>query len=214
MRIDSKDWSRGGKIVLRIVLVVMVAAGLGSSTWTWMSGDNNLKQVDGPAPNGQAAYRLYRSAAPSKKTFASWCQVYNIKRVIVLSGDAGSHEKLYQAQGVCPDIELVYDKLLNFSQPMDRSFLEFFDKEVARAKQDQVGLIFRCLAGSHRTGTLAAYYQMKYLNMDYNAVVKDLNNSGMLMSLFDPVEIPQVQGLDAYVHNRPCSAPAACVKDK
>ena len=184
----------------------------GTSSLSWMTKDNNLKQIDGPAPDGQPAFRVYRSAAPSRQTFESWCKVYNIDRVIVLSGDAASYELKYQAQGVCPGIKVIHNSFHRFDLPFQKSFLDWFDGAVASAKNDKAGLLLRCITGSHRTGQLAAYYQLKYLNMSIDGVVKDMNNDGAAMPFFDLWMMPQVRGLDAYVHNRPCSFPDACVR--
>ena len=211
------------KIFARAASIVIVLASLAGSTGNtqpgsgkglnWMTKDNNLKQIDGPPPDGRPAFRLYRSAAPSRKTFESWCKVYNIDRVIVLSGDAATYELKYQAAGVCPDIKVIHNSFHRFDLPFQKSFLDWFDGAIASARNDKAGVLMRCITGSHRTGQLAAYYQLKYMNMSLDAVVQDMNNDGSAMKFFDLWMMPQVRGLDDYVHNRPCSRQnAACVR--
>jgi hypothetical protein len=123
----------------------------------------------------------------------------------VMSGDAQSHEKKYQAEGVCPNIEVIYDRNQRWDRPVERQFLEWFDGEVDRAKKDGAGLLFRCVTGSHRTGRIAAYYRMKYQDMSVGDAIKEMNNTGTLMPFFGMWMTPQVRAIDDYVHHRPCS---------
>jgi len=180
----------------------------------WTKKDNNLHQVAGPAP-GQAAakaYRLYRSGAPSKETFAKWCTEYGIERVIVMSGDAEDHEFSYQSQGVCPNLKVVYNLKQTVGEPVSDAFLQWFDDQVAQAKRDQVGVLFRCKTGSHRTGRLAAYYQMKYEGVNVTDAIAVMNHLGVLMPVFDIPLKPQVRALDEFVQGKPCDQKKkACV---
>ena len=78
-------------------------------------------QIDGP-PVGEGqpgrAFRVYRSGVPDKETFARWCSVYKIERAIVMSGSAEKNELAYQKEGICPDIEVVYNVLQNHAAPV------------------------------------------------------------------------------------------------
>lgn len=180
----------------------------------WTRKNNNLHQVDGPAPGQGAApaYRLYRSGAPSRETFAKWCSEYGIERVIVMSGDAEGHEFEYQSQGVCPNLKVIYNVKQTVGQPVSDAFLQWFDDQVESAQRDQVGLLFRCQTGSHRTGRLAAYYQMKYEGLNAKDAIKIMNHLGMLMPLFDLPLKPQVRSLDEFIHGQPCDQKKkACV---
>ena len=170
--------------------------------------DNNLHQVDGPAVgSGQPdkAFRVWRSGAPSKETFAKWCSVDHIERVIDMSGTAKSHELKYQAEGVCPGIQVIYTVEQNHAEPVSDGFLTFFDAEMARAKQDNVGILFRCQTGSHRAGRAAAYYQMKYQGLTADQAIAVMDHNGMMMPIFDPVLVPQVKAMNDYIAHRPCS---------
>jgi len=173
----------------------------------WTMTDNNLHQIDGP-PAGkgtQSAYRLYRSGAPSKETFAKWCEEYKIERVIVMAGNADNHELQHQAEGICTDIEVLYNVEQSHATPVSDGFLDYFDGEIKRAKADNVGILFRCTTGSHRAGRTAAYYQMKYQGLTADEAIAVMDHNGMLMPLFDPVLHPQVRAMDDYINGRPCS---------
>ena len=176
--------------------------------------ENNLHQVDGPAPGQGAApaYRLYRSGAPSQEAFAKWCSEYKIERVIVMSGDAESHEFQYQSQGICPNLKVIYNVEQKVGVPVSDAFLQWFDDQVESARRDQVGLLFRCKTGSHRTGRLAAYYQMKYEGLSLKEAIAVMNHLGMMMPLFDIPLKPQVRALDEFIQGQPCDQKQkACV---
>ena len=177
--------------------------------------DSNLHQIEGPPPGKDAppAFRLYRSGAPGQETFAKWCGEYRIERVIVLAGTAESYELKYQAEGICPGIQVLYNEHQTVGEPVSDGFLKWFDQQVEAAKRDQVGILFRCQTGSHRAGRLAAYYQMKYQGLSADEAIAVMNHNGMLMPLFDPKLKPQVRALAEYLHGRPCAQKAkACVQ--
>jgi hypothetical protein len=174
----------------------------------WTPVNNNLHQVDGPpvgAGQPEQAFRVWRSGAPSRETFAKWCSVYHIERVIDMSGTAQDHELKYQAEGVCPDIQVIYSVEQNHAEALSDGFLKYFDAEMARAKADNAGILFRCQTGSHRAGRAAAYYQMKYQGLTADQAIAVMDYNGMLMPLFDPVLRPQVKALYDYIHGEPCS---------
>jgi len=181
----------------------------------WTTKDNNLKQIDGPAPDGKPAFRVYRSGMPSKETFAKWCSVYNVQHVIVMSGDAVTHELAYQKEGICPNIEVIYDVEQKVGEPVSEEFLEFFDAQVEQSKKEGVGLLFRCQTGSHRTGRLAAYYQMKYQGLNCDEAIAVMDHCGVMMPVFDPVLKPQVRAIEEYLEGKECSEPGnSCVQKK
>ena len=77
-----------------------------------------------------------------------------------MAGDADEHELAFQADGVCPDIKVIYNTRQSHAEPVSDGFLTWFDSEVEKAKKDQVGLLFRCKTGSHRAGRIAALREM------------------------------------------------------
>jgi protein-tyrosine phosphatase len=173
----------------------------------YTTANNNLHQIDGPAPgkNAPMAFRVYRSGAPSRETFAKWCGEYKIKRVIVLAGDAAAHEILYQKDGVCPDIQVLYNVTQSVSDPPGDKFLQLFDQMIEQAKKDQVGILLRCQTGSHRAGRTAAYYQMKYQGLSADEAIAIMNYNGMMMPMMDPKLVPEVRAMYDYIHDKPCS---------
>ncbi len=176
--------------------------------------EGNLHQIDGPPPGEGQAFRLYRSGEPDKETFSKWCSVYQIDRVIVMAGTAEKHELAYQKEGVCPDIEVIYNVKQNHNKPVSDGFLEYFDQQIERARNDQAGLLFRCTTGSHRAGRTAAYYQMKYQGLTAGEAIMVMDYNGLLMPLFDPVLRPQVKAMYDYIHGEPCSQMKAfCVQE-
>ncbi|MFO8058045.1 MAG: hypothetical protein R6V10_12180 [bacterium] len=166
--------------------------------------DNNLHQIDGPPPGTEDAFRLYRSGAPPQETFAKWCKELGIKRAIVMSGDAEEYELAYQDEGICPGVEVIYNVKQDHNQPVSDGFLKWFDKQIEKARQDKVGILFRCYTGSHRAGRLAAYYQMKYQGLNSDEAIAVMTHKGMMMSLFNIVLIPQVRAMEDYIQGRPC----------
>jgi protein-tyrosine phosphatase len=213
-----KNFSRAAIVLLTLVFLAAcggktrpeLTAGPG-----WTTKDNNLHLIDGPQPNGQAAYRLYRSGMPTKETFAKWCGEYKIQRVIVMSGDAATHELAYQKEGICPNIEIVYNVEQKVEVPVTEEFLMFFDAQVEQAKKEGVGLLFRCQTGSHRTGRLAAYYQMKYQGLTSDEAIAVMDHLGMMMPVMDTWLRPQVRAIEDYLKGRKCSQEdRACVQKK
>ncbi len=182
----------------------------------WTKVDNNLHQVDGPPAgvDAEADFRVYRSGAPAKETFAKWCEVYKIERVIVMSGTADKNELAYQAEGVCPDIEVVYNVKQSPMEPVSDEFLEFFDQEIERAREDRAGILFRCETGSHRAGRTAAYYQMKHQGLRPDEALAVMDYNGTVMFLFDHTLHPQVRAMHDHMNGKPCSvAERYCVED-
>ena len=177
--------------------------------------DNNLHQIDGPAPGKDAsqAFRVYRSGSPSKETFAKWCGEYEIDEVIDMAGTAQTHELAYQQQGVCPNIKVIYSEAQDVNQPATEEFLQFFDQEIEKARLNKTGLLFRCACGCHRTGRLAAYYQMKYQDLTPDQAIREMNKNGKGMSVHQAALVGQINALNDYIHGRPCSQPKKfCLK--
>ncbi len=174
--------------------------------------NDNLHQIDGPPPasDGPRAYRLYRSGSPSRQTFAKWCSVYGVERVIVMDGGAISHERRYQSEGVCPNIQIIYNVNQGLT-PVSDGFLSWFDTQVASAKKDEAGVLFRCKTGSHRTGRLASYYQIKHQDLSLADALAVLEHKGKMMEFWSLIFVPQVIAIDEHLKGQPCTQPGPCV---
>lgn len=209
-------------LVLSVLLIVTSSCAMHRSTVNpellegpgWTTVNNNLHQIEGPLPGEgpDDVFRLYRSGAPDKETFAKWCREFGIDRVIVLSGTAEKNELSYRSEGICPDIEIIYNVKQTVSDPVSDAFLKWFDSQIESAMSDGAGLLFRCETGSHRVGRTAAYYQMKYQGLTADEAIAVMDYNGMLMPLFDPVLQPQVRAMEEYILGRECSQKeSACV---
>jgi len=182
----------------------------------WTEENNNLHLMEGPPPGPDAedAFRVYRSGAPSKETFAKWCEVYHIERVIDMAGSAPKNEMAFQEEGICPGIEIVYSKKQDPNTPVSDSFIEFFEDEIEQARQDQVGILFRCTTGSHRAGRMAAYYQMKYQGLTAEEAIAVMDYNGMMMYAYDWTLRPQVRAMEDYIQGKECEeAKMFCVAE-
>jgi hypothetical protein len=178
----------------------------------YTSVNNNLHQIDGPDadPGGERAFRLYRSGAPSREAFGKWCSEFGIERVIVMDGSAHAHELKYQTENICPEIQVIYNVNQGLT-PVSDGFLRWFDDQVAAARRDRAGLLIRCKTGSHRTGRVAAYYQMKYQGVSLDRALAIMDHKGKMMELFNIAMAPQVRAMDDYIRGRPCGEPGSCV---
>ncbi len=166
---------------------------------------NNLHLVDS-APNG---YAMYRASVPDAADIKTFCNL-GISEIMVLSGNAEEAEFKYQA--ACPSLRVVYNKKQSAKIPLDRNFLEAFDKWVESSQAAGRKIAIRCQCGCHRTGRLAAYYEMKFKSLGVAQALANMNRLGKYMYLF-PGLVPQVRSLEDYIYGRGCSvAPNYCVQ--
>jgi protein-tyrosine phosphatase len=167
---------------------------------------NNLHLIDSSDQNG---FAIYRMGKPDESDTAELCKL-GIQEVMVLSGDAKNHE--YKYQSACPTLKVVYDTEQSVGAALDRTFLDKFDKWVQEAQVLGKKIAFRCSCGCHRTGRLAAYYQMKYQNLTKDDATAIMNEHGKVM-FFHPSLKPQVQALRDYIKGSPCTVEAKyCVR--
>jgi hypothetical protein len=166
----------------------------------------NLHLID-QLPNG---FKLYRSGTPTERDLREYDDL-GIMEIAVLSGDANRHESRYSR--LIPGLKVVYNHRQDAGEPLTRTFLEWFDGWVDEARKSGMIIAFRCRCGCHRTGRLAAYYQMKYQNMPLEDALATMNELGRNMFLHAYLE-PQVRALEDYIHDRPCSQEKKyCVED-
>ncbi len=157
----------------------------------------NLHLID-QLPNG---FKIYRSGAPSENDLREYSEL-GIEEIAVLSGDAGRRESRFQR--LVPDLEVVYNEKQDDEIPLTNAFLEWFDDWVTEAREEGKVIAFRCRCGCHRTGRLAAYYQMRYQGLGAEAAIGIMNQLGRNMFLHPGLE-PQVRALEDYIQGRPCS---------
>ncbi|MDZ4676349.1 MAG: dual specificity protein phosphatase family protein [Oligoflexia bacterium] len=170
-----------------------IALGLNST-----ANANNLHLIDS---NPTTGFAIYRTSRPSEKDMKEFCKL-GIQEMTVLSGTAEKYE--FKHQGACPTLKVVYNESQSAKIPMSESFLRDFDNWVKDAQAQGKKIAFRCSCGCHRTGRLAAYYQMKYQGLSVKEATDVMYDLGKWMFLHRQLK-PQVQALNDYIHGRPCS---------
>jgi hypothetical protein len=168
---------------------------------------NNMHLIDEEPATG---FALYRVSEPDGGDMEDFCAL-GIEEMIVMSGDARKHELKHQAR--CPTLRVVYDVEQGTKTPVDRAFLDFFDDWVTEARRLGKKVAFRCSCGCHRTGRLAAYYQMKYQGITLEDAKTIMTKHGKWMAFY-PYIYKQVTALHDYVRGVACSTkPKYCVRD-
>ncbi len=158
---------------------------------------NNLQLIASES-NG---FALYRSGKPKAKDMKEFCDK-NIEEMMVLSGTADDHEFKYQEH--CPTLEVTFNKSTNARIPLTSSFLKDFDNWVDEAREKGKKIVFRCECGCHRTGRLAAYFQMKYQGLSSKDAIIIMKKHGKHMWLH-PQLPAQVRSLESFIKNQPCT---------
>lgn len=176
-----------------------------------LAAAGNLHLIDS-TPDG---FALYRSGLPSSNDIREWCRL-GISEVMVLSGDADTVEN-QMAPGICPTLRVVHHVHQTDVEPLSEEFLKTFDTWVDDARREHKHILFRCQCGCHRTGRLAAYYELKYMHHSMDTAVENLMKFGKDMGQHRRL-VPQIAALDDYIHGRACRfekkqhAPHYCVK--
>lgn len=157
----------------------------------------NLHEID----SNENGFALYRSGNPWPFLgVKKWCKL-GIQEVMVLNGSAKNFELSKRAP--CK-IKVIFNKSQDSKKPLDKEFLEKFDKWVAGAKMQGKKILFRCTCGCHRTGRLAAYYQMKYRGLSTREAIWDMKRRGYIMEFYQHLN-RQVAALHDFIKGKPCS---------
>lgn len=157
----------------------------------------NLHLIDS-SPDG---FAIYRSGVPNAHDLQSWCKL-GIQEVMVLSGDADSVEGALSPEN-CPSLRVVHHERQQPGHPVDSAFLQRFDDWVQRARREHKKILFRCQCGCHRTGRLAAYYEMKYMGRTPEQAAVNLQKFGRDMGHY-PYLPSQIAALQDYAAGRAC----------
>jgi protein-tyrosine phosphatase len=160
---------------------------------------NNLHLIE-ELPNG---FAIYRSGKPSAEDIAEFRKL-GISEIVVLSGNADNHEFKYRDE--YPDLQVVYNEEQSHKQLPSDEFLDWFDAWVEEARRVGKKIAFRCNCGCHRTGRLAAYYQMKWQNMTYADVLVIMKKYGSHMSFYRHLD-DQVMALQKRIHTQRAVVP-------
>lgn len=180
-------------------LMIFTLALLALTLWSATATAKNLHLIE-ELPNG---FAIYRSGKPSAEDLAEYREL-GISQIAVLSGNADDHE--YKYREAHPGLVVVYDEGQSAKQLPDEAFLDWFDAWVEGARREGRKIAIRCNCGCHRTGRLAAYYQMKWQNMTYEDVLIIMNKHGRHMSWY-PRLPRQVKVLEERIRNQSVNTP-------
>lgn len=170
-------------------------------------GKNNFYLIDEAA----SGFALYRMSTPTATDLKKICAL-GIQEIYVLSGTAAKHELAHS--DVCPGLKVVYNEEQDARVPLTAAFLQEFDRWVEQAQAQGKKIAFRCECGCHRTGRLAAYYQMKFQHLSVEDAQALMLTRGKWMALY-PTLFKQVQALADFIHGRTCSVQAKyCVGER
>jgi protein-tyrosine phosphatase len=168
---------------------------------------NNIFLIDRDRRTG---YALYRMSKPDAEDMRLLCAL-GVKEMMVLSGTAAKHEIKYQKE--CPSLKVIYNVKQDEKIPLSRRFLRHFDDWVQDAHAKGRKIAFRCECGCHRTGRLAAYYQIKYQGLSLEDAKVIMTDHGKWMAFF-PFIYKQVDALFDFIRASPCSTKLRyCVRD-
>lgn len=159
---------------------------------------NNLHLIES---NPETGFAIYRTSKPKLKDMRKFCEL-GIEEMAVLSGNADEFEVKYQAG--CPSLRVVHNQTQSARVRIKKSFLDWFEAWVEDARRTGKKIAFRCNCGCHRTGRLAAYYQMKYQGLTATDSKLIMKKHGKYMWLFRTLK-PQVDAMHDYIHGVACS---------
>ncbi len=192
-------------MISKIVFIVLFIF----STQNLYAG-NNLQLIES---NPDSGFAIYRSGKPKWKDFIKLCKL-GIEEVMVLSGTADEREFKYLAENnkECKNLKVIFNKGTSSKTPLSKSFLDYFDNWVTDAKLKGKKILFRCECGCHRTGRLAAYYQMRFQKLSLNDTKILAKKHGVLMTFYQHI-FKQIDALYEYINDMPCSKGSYCVRE-
>lgn len=166
----------------------------------------NLHLIDRDASTG---FEIYRASEPSAADMIRFCQL-GITELMVLSGKGHRDEAL--ARKHCPTLKVVFNEKTSARVALTTEFLADFDAWVMSSRAAGKKIAFRCYCGCHRTGRLAAYYQLRFMNWTTEAALQDMFEKGKFMFVYPELRA-QVMALGQYIRGEACTQPAAtCVR--
>ncbi len=187
---------RSGSLALRLILLLLLVA------LPAVAQAGNLHLIEA-LPNG---FAIYRSGKPDQEDLEKYHSL-GIQEIAVLSGNADKHELRYR--DLVPDLQVVYDEKQNVKKLPNAAFLDWFDSWVEAARRSGTKIAIRCNCGCHRTGRLAAYYQMKWQSLTYEDAIILMNKHGRRMGFYPGLK-DQVRRLQERIERerlQPAGAP-------
>ena len=155
-------------------------------------------------------FAVYRSGRVGAGQLEALCRA-GVREMVVLDGTALERE-CKMREKVCPELRVRLNVSQRAEEALSEEFLAAFDRWIEQARHGGHGVAFRCQSGWHRSGRLAAYYQMKYQGWSVDQAREQMNDVGRFMWRYDELQ-PQAQALWDHIHGLPCSVPEEhCVK--
>ncbi len=119
-------------------------------------------------------YAVYRSSDPGGGEWRAVCGEWKTDFVVLDDDRWQRREENYRKH--CPHGAVVYAGSQRTSRSLDRDFLAFFDQVIARARAQGRKVLFHCKLGVHRTGRLAAYYELKHEGWSLDRALEDFDD--------------------------------------
>jgi protein-tyrosine phosphatase len=169
-------------------------------------GVHNLHLID---ENPETGFAIYRLGQPDADDVRGMCAL-GIDEIVVLAGSALEHEEAYKSE--CPSLKVIYN-VEDTLDPLSGQWLDYFDNWVTQAQATGKKIAFRCSCGCHRTGRLAAYYQMKYRGFTPKEAWDLALARGRIMEAVDYFGglQQQIVALHEYINDQSCSQGEYCV---
>lgn len=182
-----------------LFLSLAVTSASASSTGFPIPLKDNTHLID---RNAQTGFAIYRTSKPNLVAdFKRLCS-FGVTEIMVLDGTGSVDAEL--ARQHCPGLRVIYNQDQVTKIPLTVPFLRFFDQWVEDAQRSGKKIAFRCHCGCHRTGRLAAYYQMKYQGYTPAQAIGVMFDLGKYMFLF-PMLSPQVRALNDFLLGKECT---------
>jgi len=119
-------------------------------------------------------FAVYRSSNPGQAEWSAVCGDWKTDFVVLNDDRWQKREERYGKR--CPNSTVVYARSQSISRGLDRDFLVFFDQIIARARAEGRKVLFHCTLGVHRTGRLAAYYELKHEGWSLDRALTDFDD--------------------------------------
>jgi len=154
------------------------------------------------AEDPSTGFALYRSGRLSSTDLGVLCGL-GVEEILVLDGEGGVRECVFR-KTICPGMRVRYDHAQEEDVPVSIDFLEAFDAWIEEARTKGKKVAFRCRHGWHRTGRLAAYYQMQFQGASAAEATEEMQRIGHMMWRHPTLD-PQVEAYADLLAGRTCS---------
>ena len=118
-------------------------------------------------------FAVYRSSNPGSAEWSAVCGDWKTDFVVLNDDRWQEREERYRKY--CPNGTVVYARSQSISRGLEPDFLAFFDQVIARARAEGRKVLFHCKLGVHRTGRLAAYYELKHEGWSLERALEDFD---------------------------------------